>query len=479
MVKKAITVTTGVLALAAAVISLNLLNKHITGSSGVSWFEAGCTDQIGPGKANCAKVLASPYSYFPPKRSDRPDNVPRLPAAFLGLVYYSTIIVWLIGIGRPSRARRWWHALPLAFVGVGLAGSGYFMFIMYRVLDEWCPWCLVTHILNLLIAFGLILLWPRRPKMVVLTGETPASSQRMDDDGRMTALLESSPNPTWRAIVLTLLAVLLVNFSHFNMLGLKNWKQVAMTANASYEACVAAVNRIKGDADKLFKSWQLSEHREIARRPDDPVRSFADPAAAPLDVVVFSDFECPSCQKFAEFFEQRVPPLFEGQVRLTFKHYPIDQSCNPRAGQTMHKNACYAVSLAEAARMLKGNDGFWKIHDFLYQNRNELAAGRIKPEQVAELIGAAADAFREAMQSPRIAARIVEDVDQAKSCEIRGTPSVFIEGKLVDTLAVTEIGFWDKIADMYWSGLKKPRPDSTKLAQPAPTPGNQGPTTAP
>lgn len=479
MLKNAITVTTTVLAFAAALICYNLLNKHITGSSGVSWFEAGCSDQTGPGKANCARVLASPYGYFPPKRSDAPDNVPRLPAAFLGLAYYSTIFVWLIGVGRPSRERRWWHAMPLACVAVGLVGSAYFMYILYRVIDEWCPWCLVTHVLNLLIAVGLILMWPRRSRSVASPVESQISPPYQGGDGEG-SIARSATNPSMRAIVLTLLAVFMVNYSHLNLLGLKTWKQQALNAKAGFDTMLAAVNRIKGDADKLFKIWQLSEPRQIARRSDDPVQNFADSAAGPLlDVVIFSDFECPSCQKFSEFFEQRVPPLFDGRIRLTFKHYPIDQSCNPRAGQTMHKYACYGVSLAEAARVLKGNDGFWKAHDFLYKNRNELAAGRIKPEQVAVLIGVAPGAFLEATQSSNINARVLEDIDQAKTCEIRGTPSIFIEGKLVDTLAVTEIGFWDKIADMYWRSVEKPRPDSTKLNQPAVTPGTPGPTTAP
>ena len=172
-------------------------------------------------------------------------------------------------------------------------------------------------------------------------------------------------------------------------------------------------------------------------------------------------------------------PLFDGRIRLTFKHYPLDRSCNPRAGQTMHKFACYGVSLAETARVLKGNDGFWKAHDFLYNNRNELAAGRMKPEQVAEWIGAAPEAFREATQSSNFNARVLEDIEQAKACEIRGTPSIFIEGRLVDTLAVTEIGFWDKIADMYWRSVERPRPASTRPSQPAATPNSPGPTTAP
>ncbi len=502
MTRRAILATTAMLAFAAAAICYNLLNKHITGSSGVGWFEAGCSDESGPGRANCAKVLASPYSYVPPKWPDRPDNRARLPTAFLGLAYYSSIIVWLMGVGQPSFDRRWWHLLPLAVIGLGLAGSAYFLFIMYRVLDEWCPWCLVTHILNVLIAIGLVLMWPRRKSGARATPPVSPPSQGGEVargapglQGAPVAPLCTPPfkggawrgstdrpvaSPSARSVVLTVLVIFLANYAHLNTLGLKTWRQKALAANAGYEAMLAAVNRIKGDSEKLLKNWQLSEKREIARRADDPVRTFGNGNQNQmLDVVVFSDFECPSCRRFAEFFEHRVPPLFDGHVRLTFKHYPIDQTCNPRAGQTMHKYACYGASLAEAARTLKGNDAFWKVHDYLYENRGELAGGRIRPEQIAELLGEQPSAFRDAPASADFADRIKQDVEQARTCEIRGTPSVFVEGKLVDMLAVTEIGFWDKLADYYWFNQRKPRPASTRLESPSATPGTPAPTNAP
>lgn len=482
MIQKSILVTTALLALAAAFICNNLLNKHITGSSGVSWFEAGCSDQTGPGKANCAKVLASPYSYFPPKWPDKPDGAWRLPTAFLGLVYYSTVFVWLIGVGRPSHEKRGWHLPPLVFVGIGLLGSAYFMFIMYRVLDEWCPWCLVTHVLNLLIAVGLILMWPRRKRPADLPEGAPSSLpfQQLDTRDRFQHPPMSAPHPSVRTLIVTLLAVVVVINSNMNSLGMKSWKFKSDSFVAAYKNCVDEVNRIKNDSEKLFKNWQLAEQRTITRRPDDPVRTFADPASGTLlDVVVFSDFECPSCQRFAEFFERRVPPLFEGHVRLTFKHYPIDQTCNPQTLQTLHRFACFAVSQAEAARTLKGNDGFWKVHDFFYKNRVDLAAGKITPERIAEVIGVDASAFRQALQSSNYIGRVSEDAEQAKSCEIRGTPGVFVEGRQVNMLAVTEIGFWDKIADMYWHSVEKPRPAATRPSQPAAIPNSPGPTTAP
>lgn len=451
-------VAAGVLCFAAAFISYNLVLKHVTGSSGAGWFEAGCSDKPAAGGANCAAVLASPYSYFPPKSAQGTDGRARLPVAFLGLMYYSALLIWIVGVGRPSHHRRFLHAIPLMLVGMGLAASAYYMNVMFRVLDEWCPWCVVTHVLNLCIAFCLIWMWPRR-----LRKASPVATPNMPPTFEQTGVTPPLV-PTSRAVVITVVAIVIVVWGEFNMLGLKNWRRQAAVAGDSYKACLDAVNRIKGDSAALLRTWQAATKHEIAIRADDPVRSGtgADSAQPTLDVVVFSDFECPSCQRFAAFLEEQAQPLFAGCIKTVFKHYPLDQSCNARVSQTVHAHACAAMYMAEAARRLGGNRAFWQAHDYIYRHRDALAKGRLEPDAVAAALQLDPAAFHEAMSSDGISARLAEDIEQGKRCDIRGTPAVFVEGKLVDTLAVTEVGFWDKLADMYWKRINLPRPESTK-----------------
>jgi len=449
------------LSLAAAVISYQLLLKHVTGSKAAGWFEAGCTDDQSAGARNCAAVLASPYSYFPPKHSDKSDGQAHFPVAFLGLVYYSALSVWWLGVGRPSPSRRRLHLAPLLVVGFGLAGSAYFTFVMFHKLDQWCPWCMVTHGLNLLIALCAVLMWP---------GRIPAAGATL------------VKTPSTRAVWLTVLAIVILANGQLNMLGLFSYQSELRTAKASYDACMTQVNRIKGDAPALVRQWQSSPQRTIALRPDDPIRlgKGGDPNAPAYDVVVFSDFECPSCKRFASFLEEQAQPLFAGRIRTLFKHYPIDRTCNTRAAQTMHPHACEGVRLAEGARSLGGSDAFWRVHDYLYQNRDALAAGKVTPGAVARAVGLDEGALAGTLTSESIHARIEEDIEQARLCEIRGTPSVFVEGRLVDTLAVTELGFWDQLANRYWQQINVARPESTKLkTSAAPTPDTQDRKAAP
>ena len=41
--------------------------------------------------------------------------------------------------------------------------------------------------------------------------------------------------------------------------------------------------------------------------------------------------------------------------------------------------------MAEAARQLEGNEAFWDVHDYLYENQQTLKQGRIDTVAVAEL----------------------------------------------------------------------------------------------
>jgi protein-disulfide isomerase len=270
--------------------------------------------------------------------------------------------------------------------------------------------------------------------------------------------------------VVTLLGIILLNLSHMNMMNFKKSQQGEAALVQNLNGCMGKLQPFLKDAEQRVRDWEAGRKYPIEIRPDDPIRIRAEDSntPTPFDVVVFSDFECPMCGKFAGFFDEQVPRLFGGHVREIFKHFPLDQTCNARASVTMHKHACEAVRMTEAARTLKGNAGFWIAHDYIYKHQNELKQGTLKPEAVASAIGADVAAFSTAMTSPDILTRINGDADQARVCEIRGTPSIYIDGKPVDSLIAQEIGFWDKLADSYWKKLNLPRPADTLLTAAAP-----------
>lgn len=463
-----LTVVAMICSLAAAYVSYTLLLKHVTGKSEAAWFDLGCSDDAGPGAANCAAVLASPYSYLPKRTGDRKGGIP---VAFLGLVYYTVLGIWFLGVGIPSREKRAWHFFPLFVVGFGLAGSAYFIFIMFTKLDQWCPWCLVTHALNLVIAVCVVLMWPRSVAVRAANNVNGVAKTKHSADAPC--------HPSGRIVLTTVVAIVFAMFAHVELMRFEILGRTAMNLDTRLEQYKQYIQRIKTNGDMFVAMWKTQPALSIALRSDDPVRYGNAGDAEPLEVVVFSDFECPSCARFALFFEQNVVALFGGHIRTTFKHYPIDQSCNKLVSRTLHPHACEAARMAEAVRMLGGNDAFWKAHDFLYHNRNALAAGRIGVQEVANAVGIDAASLSSQMKSETIAARIAGDIALAGSLGVRGTPAVYVNGATVDPLAKVEVAFWDKMADDYFRSVGLKRPASTRPQNHAATQGIQGRRVAP
>jgi uncharacterized membrane protein len=150
-----------VLAVAAGYLSLQLLTRHTGTGVRLGLLDAMCGGEEGS-TADCDEVIRSPYGYWPPLGEGETPGAKHVPAALLGVIYYGTVALWMIGVGRPSPDRRWVHGGPLLLAAVGVAMSGFYTYVMLSQLEHWCPLCAVTHVLNLLIFIGLVLMVPRK-----------------------------------------------------------------------------------------------------------------------------------------------------------------------------------------------------------------------------------------------------------------------------------------------------------------------------
>ena len=91
------------------------------------------------------------------------------------------------------------------------------------------------------------------------------------------------------------------------------------------------------------------------------------PRDAAITIVEFSDFQCPHCAE--AFPDLRKLVRSHSDVRLVFRHYPLDSSCNASLPAPLHPNACLAAMAAECA----GDQGrFWEYHDVLFENHENL-----------------------------------------------------------------------------------------------------------
>jgi protein-disulfide isomerase len=189
----------------------------------------------------------------------------------------------------------------------------------------------------------------------------------------------------------------------------------------------AEAARFRNDTDLMRYLHVRNSPQEIPLRADDPVRGGG---AATRTLVVFSDFQCPACRRFAAFYKREIQPVYGDRLRLVYKHLPLDSECNPPFPKALHPNACEAAYAAEAARELAGAEGFWKMHDALFERAADVDAGRWA--EVATGAGLDGAAVAERVAQRKHLDRIQEDTRIAVDLKLRGTPSIFIDGRLLE-----------------------------------------------
>jgi protein-disulfide isomerase len=147
-------------------------------------------------------------------------------------------------------------------------------------------------------------------------------------------------------------------------------------------------------------------------------------ASAPVEVIEFGDFECPSCGQFATITEPdvRTRLVSTGQVRIRYIDYPLP----------MHKNT-WDASLAAACANDQGK--FWEMHDALFANQdrwNTEATSRPRGPiaDLAKGIGLDMNKYGACMDNNTHKAKIQSHLAEAERRQIGSTPT-FVFGNTV------------------------------------------------
>ena len=151
-------------------------------------------------------------------------------------------------------------------------------------------------------------------------------------------------------------------------------------------------------------------------------RSLGDPAA-PVEIQVWSDFQCPSCQNFATQIEPllRARYLRDGTARLVYRDFSF-------IGQES-VDAAIAARVAEAQGV-----SFWAYHDLLFANQgaaeNSGAFDRGRLLDVAVALGLDRARFEAGLSDPQYAAAVRAETDAGRQLGVQSTPSLVIGGQL-------------------------------------------------
>jgi formate-nitrite transporter family protein len=135
---------------------------------------------------------------------------------------------------------------------------------------------------------------------------------------------------------------------------------------------------------------------------------------APLELVMFGDFQCPFCLG-AQSVLRRVRERLGDQLLFGFRHLPIPER---------HPLAPLAAEASEAAA---AQGQFWEYHDALYASQPKLS--RETMLEVAGDLGLDVERLTAEIDSGAHRDRIARDVASAEASGATGTPTFFVNGK--------------------------------------------------
>lgn len=147
---------------------------------------------------------------------------------------------------------------------------------------------------------------------------------------------------------------------------------------------------------------------------------------APVSIVEFSDFDCPSCRAWHNSgIESRLFAEFGDQISFTFRHYPVITLQSPQA--------------AEAAQCAGEQGAFWAYHDFLYESAPPGALSREQLKRYAEQLGLDRTAFDRCLDDGEAASYVARDREAGTAAGLRGTPAFFVNGERVSFASYEEM----------------------------------------
>ena len=108
---------------------------------------------------------------------------------------------------------------------------------------------------------------------------------------------------------------------------------------------------------------------------------------------------------------------YPNEVKLVYKSFPL-----PQIHKFGHKAAVAALAAGEQGK-------FWEYHDLLFKDYNKINDDKIT--EIATTLGLDMDKFYQNMTNQDIINLVNEDYQEGVNAGVRGTPTIFINGRLL------------------------------------------------
>lgn len=168
------------------------------------------------------------------------------------------------------------------------------------------------------------------------------------------------------------------------------------------------------------------------------------PASAPVTVEVWSDYQCPFCQRFATTWEPALADKYaaEGKVRIEYRDFAFigDES----------------VQASIAGRCAEQQGKYWPYHDYLFANQNGENKGWFSSSRlqaIAQAIGLDIAAFNTCRADAGQRQAVLAETAQGRAVGVTATPTLVIDGQLR-----TDLTTYDKLEAAVEAALTKAVP---------------------
>ncbi len=169
---------------------------------------------------------------------------------------------------------------------------------------------------------------------------------------------------------------------------------------------------LNGLREKTAIRLMLDPPRQVIAKADRPAKG---PANAPVEIIEFSDFQCPYCLNAFPTVNQ-VISTYGDRIHFVYRHYPLAN--HPRARPA-----------AEAAQCAHEQGKFWEYHDRLFGNQAALGDADLK--QHAASLGLDVGQFNACYDSQKYKADVDTDIRAGDEAGVSGTPAFYINGRML------------------------------------------------
>jgi len=339
-------------------------------------------------KLNCDAVSASQYSDFL-----------GVPLAIWGVVVNAVLfglilMSWLEWSEHPERLRRW----TLALAGASLTASGIMGAISVLFMNNYCIFCIALYFFSILI-FACYRGVLREPFWANVGKDLPH-------------LWAQS-----RGVLISLVSIpMLAFFLHHIFLDKLGLGEITKMVAES------------------IQEWEASPKFEFVAKPSLSIGPTQDAAA--LTLVEFADFRCGHCKKASYSLHAFVDA--HPDVRLEFYSFPLDGACNDKIESSSGISCRLAAAVYCGEKMGKG----WQTHDKLFEIQDEVnhtsTVGELDVILSKQLpaLGLNWESVQTCLNDVATLDAIKAQAKQGSLVNVRGTPTLFANGKLINRVMV-------------------------------------------